>query len=138
MTVISAPRMMPRTVNSLMCEPAVRPLLAILFSLEVHAGARRRRGRMTADRLPAALILHPDVGQYDAILDHTPEVFEPPAGLHGANHKILESGRVLHLDVDCVDLAALDGLEPFVAGHPERACRARSDQHEILMNQRRH
>src|SRR5881275_1153689 len=111
MTVISAPRMMPRTVNSLTCEPARRPLLAILFSLEIHAGARRRRGRMPADRLPAALILHPDVGQYDAILDHAPKIFEPPAGLHGADHHILESGRILHLNVDRIDLAALDGLE---------------------------
>src|SRR5579884_158473 len=101
MTVIRAPRMTPLTVSSLTLCPARRlPLsalrLAILFSLQVRTGAERRRRRMAADRLPTPVILDPDIGEHNAILDQPPKVVQPPARLHGPDHHVVEDGRIAH------------------------------------------
>src|SRR3954451_11172324 len=137
MTVISAPRMTPRSVSSLIMPPApVSARLAILFSLDIEACAGRGRRRMAADRLPPAVVPDPPVGEPDAILDQPPEIFEPPAGVDGADHHLRQNRCILDFDVDLEHVAALDGFEPFVARHHERARRARPDQHEILMHKR--
>src|SRR5690348_18073422 len=101
-----APRMIPRTVSSLILSPARKPPpapspRAILFS-QIDAGAGRRRCRVAADRLPAAVVVHPHVGQHDAILDDAAEIFKPPPRLDRADHEIVEDGRVLDLELDRV------------------------------------
>src|SRR5260221_6515220 len=137
MTVISAPRIIPRRVSSLISpRAAVSARLAILFSLEIAAAAGGRRGRVAADRLPAAVVLDRYVREHDAILDHPPEVFEAPAGMDGSDHHVRQHRRILKLDVDVEHVAALDGVEPFVPGHHERPARAGPDQHEIPMHKR--
>src|SRR4051812_3857982 len=92
-TVISAPRMIPRIVSSLMLSSVLTPspfrAIAYLSPYASSAGfavARRSGRRVPADRLPALVHLDPDVGQQDAILDHPAEIFEPPFGLDGADH----------------------------------------------------
>src|SRR5258707_14780970 len=128
MTVISAPRIIPRWVTSFAPpRPAVSARLAILFSLEIAAAAGGRRGRVAADRLPPAVILDPHVGEHDAILDHPPEVFKAPAGMDGSDHHVRQHRRILKLDVDVEPVAALDGVEPLVPGHHERPARAGPD-----------
>jgi hypothetical protein len=42
----------------------------------------------------------------------------------------------VHLKVDGLDVAALNRLEPFLAAQSERSAGARSDEHEIGVNQR--
>src|SRR4051794_35506780 len=114
MTVISAPRMIPRSVSSLITPRApVSARLAILFSLDVEAGAGRSRRRVAADRLPAAFVPDPHVGKHDTILDQPSEIFEPPAGVDGADHHLRQNRRILDLDVDLEHVAALDRVEPF-------------------------
>src|SRR5437868_7021928 len=113
MTVIKAPRMTPLIVSSLTLSPARKVTrssarLAILCSCELQARARRCRGRMPADRLPAAVVLYPDVGEHHAILDDSAEILEAPARLDRADHHVVERGCILDLDVDCVDFTALD------------------------------
>src|SRR3954470_882884 len=131
MTVIRAPRITPRIVSSLTPSPPrnaprCSARLAILFS-QIDAGAGRRRGRVAADRLPAAVFFHPDVRQHDAILDDATKIFEAPARLDGSDHHVLGGRRVEDFDFDGVDLAPLDGVEPFLAVHHERARGTRSD-----------
>src|SRR4051794_34716781 len=107
--------MIPRSVSSLIMPTALPSArLAILFSLQIQARPRRRGRRVAADRLPTPIVIHPYVGQDDAILDHPPKIFEPPAGMHRPDHHIFEHGGVLNLDVDLEHVAALDGVEPFV------------------------
>src|SRR5438105_12032727 len=115
---MSAPRMMPRTVSSLMFSPARSDSSrAILFPFEVIALSGGRRGRMAADCAPAALVKHPDVGQQHAILDHAPEIFDPPFRMDSPNHDLVERRRIAHIELDRVDLAPLDRVEPIVAVH---------------------
>src|SRR5690242_6114269 len=104
--------MIPRMVSSLMFSLArnAGPVsVAIsLFPSCFQTLARRRRGRMAPDRAPAALVEHPDVGQHHAILDNPVEVFDPPSRLNGADHHLVERGRVAHFNLDGFDLAPLD------------------------------
>ena len=138
MTVISAPRMIPRMRQFLDVVSGAQRLVPSPFylPLQIRTFARRRRRRMAADRLPPSVVLDPYVGQQDAILDHPAEIFEPPAGVDRADHDVAEGGRVAHLELDRVDLAPLDRVEPFVAVHHERAARAGADEHEVLVNER--
>src|SRR5204862_5676989 len=62
-------------------------------------------------------------------------IFYPPAREHGADHDVFERCRVSNLELDAVDVAALDRLEPFVAPHHERTRRPRADQHEVGMHE---
>src|SRR5438309_8738785 len=109
MTVIKAPRIIPRIVSSLMFSPTRSDSPAtMLFSTHVRTGADRRRSRVTANRLPPPVLLHPHIGKDHAILDHPPEIFELPAGVYGPDRRVVDERRVLNLDVDRLDLAALD------------------------------
>src|SRR5206468_6859844 len=107
--------------------PTISTPVAILFSL-FHAGARGRRGRVPANRLPPAVVLHPNVAEHDAILDYAPKISEPPPRLHRADRHIVENGCVLDFDRDVVDLTPLDGVEPLLASHDEGPGGARTDQ----------
>src|SRR6478672_12167829 len=107
MTVMSAPRMTPLIVSSLMFSRArdssrAPSLLAILFS-QIDAGAWRGRRGMPPDSLPPAVVVHPHVGQHDAILDDPAEIFEAPARLDGTDHHVPHPGRVEDLDFDRLD-----------------------------------
>src|SRR6476646_9913239 len=118
MTVIRAPRMIPRMVSSLTSSPARNAWsVAILFPLQIRTFARGRRRRMAADRLPPSVVVDPHVRQQDAILDDPAEIFEPPAGVDRADHDIADGSRVADLELDRVDLAPLNRVEPFVAVH---------------------
>src|SRR5579871_5218549 len=136
MTVISAPRITPRIVSSLIFSPArrlcpcvsrVAAPVAILFS-RIDAGARRSGCRMTADRLPAPIVLYPDVTQDHAILDASAKIFEPPARLDCPDHHVVEHGCVVDLHINVLHVAALDGVEPFGPAHGERPRRAGPNQ----------
>src|SRR5437764_6465817 len=121
--------MIPRSVSSLITPRApVAARLAILFSLEIEAGAGRRRRRVAADRLPPAVILDPHVGQHDAILNQPAEIFEAPTGMDGTDHHVRQYRCVLNIDVDLEHVAPLDSVEPFVPTHHERPGRAGPDQ----------
>src|SRR5947209_14290559 len=112
--------------------PTLSPPVAILFSL-FHAGARGRRGRVPANRLPPAVVLHPNVAEHDAILDYAPKIFEPPPRLDRADRHIVENGRVLDFDGNVVYIKPLEGVEPLLASHDERPGGAGADEHEILV-----
>src|SRR3954452_23952212 len=114
MTVISAPRMTPRSVSSLIALRVALASVAILVSLEIHARARRRRCRVAADDLPTIVILYPHVRQNHAVLDNASEIFYPPARLDVANHHAFELACALDFDVDCIDISALNCVEPFI------------------------
>src|SRR6185312_14832324 len=127
-------------------DPADRELLDVLagakglfschlFPLEIVAGARWSGSRVAADGEPAVALLHPYVGQEDAILDRPSEIFEPPARMDRADHHIVELGRILDVEFDRLDVAPLDRIEPVVAMHQERPRRARADEHEIRMHE---
>src|SRR6185503_5632496 len=114
MTVMTAPRMIPRTVSSLMlssvlspCPSRAIPLLPFKPSNVVAVRGRRRR-RVPPDRLPVSVDHHPDVGQKDAVLDHPPEILQSPLGLDRADHHLFEDRRVADIELDLDDLAPLD------------------------------
>src|SRR5438445_11143332 len=106
---MSAPRIMPRTVSSLMFSPARSDSSrAILFPFEVIALSGRRRGRMAADRAPAALVEHPDVGQQHAILDHPPEVVDTPFGVDRPDDDLVERRGIAAFECERVELATVN------------------------------
>src|SRR5438105_11838997 len=132
MTVSTAPRMTPRIVNSLIFSPARSAWSrAIESPLYFRALARRSRRGMAADCAPAPLIEHPYVGQQHAILDDPVEIFNAPFRLDRADHHLIERRRVAHLELDGVDLAPLDRVEPLIPMHHEPAGRAATAPHEI-------
>ena len=90
---------------------------------------------MTPQRLPAAVLQHPDVGQKHTILDHPAEIFNTPLGVDRSDHHLIERGRLVHFDLDRFDFPALDRVEPFGAMHEERAGRPSSDEDEIGVNE---
>src|SRR5207253_11385365 len=104
MTVRTAPRMTPRTVSSLVVSPArsAFALVAIQFvpSELFFLIVGRRRRRVAADRLPAALVHPPHVGQQHAILDHPAERVDPPLRLDRADHDQVRRGGVAPLPSD--------------------------------------
>src|SRR5437763_924946 len=137
MTVMSAPRMTPRMVSSLIWPVAFNTLsCGISFPLEIWAIAGRGRRRVTPDRLPPAIGFHPHVSQKHAILDYPAKISDPPARVDGANHDVVEHRRVLHRKLNGVDLAALNCVEPFVPVHHEWTRRAGADEDEVRMHQR--
>src|SRR5579859_7442412 len=134
---MSAPRMIPRIVSSLTSSPARRPWYrGMLFPLEIVGLSGRGRGRVAADRLPTAIVVDPDVGQQHAVLDDAPQIADPPLGLDSADHDLIKRGRIADLDLDRLDIAPLDRVEPFAAVHHEGAGRARADEDEIGVNER--
>src|SRR5206468_5600873 len=78
--------------------------------------------------------IHYSLSLHDAL--PISKIFDPPARLNGADHDAFELACTLDLDIDRMDIAALDCIEPFVAVHHEGSRRAGADQHEVLMNQR--
>src|SRR4051794_808164 len=122
---MSAPRMIPRSVSSLMLSPArSASSRAILLPFEIVALAGRGRSGMAAYRNPSVVLPDPHVGEKHAILDRAAEIFEAPASVHGSDHHIVEGRRVLDVELDRVDVAALDRVQPVVAVHHERPGRA--------------
>ncbi len=91
---------------------------------------------MPADHPPLLAVPHPDVGEKHAIVDLAAEIVDLPARVDGADHHFVEHGRVADVEVDRHRLALLDGLEPLVAAHRERAAGAGADQDEVGMDQR--
>lgn len=90
---------------------------------------------MTPESAPVAIVERPDVRQKHAILDHSAEILHPPFGQDRADHHLVERRRVLHVDFDAFDLAALDRVEPLVAVHHERPRRTGADQDEVGMHE---
>src|SRR5579864_1724749 len=120
MTVIKAPRMIPRIVSSLMFSPARSDSSrAILFPPEIVALAAGCRRRVTADRDPAVAFPHPDVGRKDAVLDDPAEIFELPARMHRSDNHVAKRGDLADLELDRLEIPALNRIEPFVPMHHE-------------------
>ena len=71
---------------------------------------------MPPDRAPAALVEHPHVGEKHAILDNPVEIFDAPSRLDRPDHHLVQGRGVAHVELDRVDLAALNCVEPLVAG----------------------
>jgi hypothetical protein len=90
---------------------------------------------MPPEGAPLTVIFHPHVGQQDAILNKAAEIFDAPGRLHGAYHGVTGGGGVLDLKLDGIDLAALNGVEPFVPLHHEGASRTRTDEYEFRVHE---
>src|SRR3954451_274994 len=139
MTVISAPRVMPRSVRYLMSSlerSAVWGAIKLSPSRSLGAFARRGRRRVPANCLPTPLVEYPDVRQQHAIFDNSTEIFDPRAREHGTDKHAFECGRSADFQLNPIDIAALNRLEPFFATHHEGARRAGADEDEVRMDHR--
>src|SRR3569833_1824714 len=106
---MSAPRMIPRLVSSLIWSPPRRASSAILLPpCQVQTVACRRGRRVTPNDLPPPFVEDPDVGQQHAVLDRAAEVGQPPARMDRADHHVVEDGRIVLIERDIVHLTVLD------------------------------